>query len=189
MEARQSAIDIFDIYLTRGEAPERIIDARLMHWLTELIVALEDLIQETQLRRAQKRATVVAKGGKEAIKALPATLGLAVEAPIIMAEERLSYTPVAARNALFEAMPDIKDFRSHFTGFQLLKYDETVICLFCTEFLAKAIYRLYSEPAVAQLRATFVTPLRTAFASARYAHHCTTLLSISLSLTHMHDDK
>jgi hypothetical protein len=85
MEARQAAIDIFDIYLSKGETPEKILEARLMHWLTELIQALEDLIQETQLRRAQKRGTVIAKGPRETPKALPLTLGLAVEAPIVMA--------------------------------------------------------------------------------------------------------
>lgn len=167
MEARQAAIDIFDIYLSKGESVEKIIESRLIHWLTELIDALEDLIQQTQLRRAQKRATVVARGPKHTAKALPLTLSLAVESPIVMAEERLSYSPVLARNQLFEAMPDIKDFRSHFTGFQLLKYDETVMLLFITDFLGKAVYRLYCDPAVVQFRGAFVNPLRTAFASAR----------------------
>lgn len=82
----------------------------------------------------------------------------------------MSFTPVSVRHALFDAMPDIKDFRSHFTGFQLLKYDETVICLFITDFLAKAIYRLYCDPTVAQFRPSFMTHLRTAHASARYTH-------------------
>jgi hypothetical protein len=93
-------------------------------------------------------------------------------------EERLSFTPSAARHQLFEAMPDIKDFRSHFTGFQLLKYDETVMLLFITDFLGKAVYRLYCDKSVAQLRPIFITPLRTSFASARYNPFIATFLCI-----------
>lgn len=93
MEARQASMDIFDIYITRGETPDKVMDARLMHWLTELITLLEDLIQETQLRRAQKRNTVVARPAKDVAKTqptLPSNMGLAIEAPIIIFGSSLS---------------------------------------------------------------------------------------------------